>query len=49
VQPSTGNVFSISALLNDIDQRDPNGLPAVGGGIGSSKDVVTSTWPKLMP
>src|SRR5882757_1895075 len=49
VQPSTGNVFSISALLNDTDNGTRMGFLQWGGGIGSSKDVVHLNMAQLMP
>jgi hypothetical protein len=49
VQPSTGNVFSISALLNDTDNGTRLGFLQWGGGIGSSKDVVHLNMAQLMP
>jgi hypothetical protein len=49
VQPSTGNVFSISVLLNDTDNGVREGFIQWGGGIGSSKDVALFNMAQLMP
>jgi len=49
VQASAGNVFSISALLNDTDNGTRMGFLQWGGGIGSSKDVVHLNMAQLMP
>jgi beta-glucosidase-like glycosyl hydrolase len=49
VQPDAGNVFSISALLNDTDNGIREGFIQWGGGIGSSKDVALFNMAQLMP
>ncbi|HZC51898.1 MAG TPA: hypothetical protein VE441_05320, partial [Mycobacterium sp.] len=49
VQPGAGNVFSISALLNDTDNGTRLGFIQWGGGIGSSKNVDLFNMAQLMP
>jgi beta-glucosidase-like glycosyl hydrolase len=48
VEPDTGTVFSISALLNDTDNGVREGFLQWGGGIGSDKNVDEFNMAQLM-
>jgi hypothetical protein len=49
VQPGAGEVFSISALLNDTDNGVREGFLQWGGGIGPDKNVAEFNMAQLMP
>jgi beta-glucosidase-like glycosyl hydrolase len=49
VQPTANTVFSISAMLNNVDSGVRNGYLEWGGGIGDNKDVGEFNMAQLMP
>ena len=49
VDPSAGEVFSVSALLNDTDSGTREGFLQWGGGIGPDKNVAEFNMAQLMP
>ena len=49
VPPSANTVFSISAMLNNVDSGVRNGYLEWGGGIGDNKDVTEFNMAQLMP
>jgi beta-glucosidase len=49
VQPTANTVFSISAMLNNVDTGVRNGYLEWGGGIGDDKDVGEFNMAQLMP
>jgi hypothetical protein len=49
VTPGAGDVFSISALLNDTDNGAREGFLQWGGGIGPDKNVAEFNMAQLMP
>ena len=49
VQPTANSVFSISAMLNNVDTGVRNGYLEWGGGIGDNKNVGEFNMAQLMP
>jgi hypothetical protein len=49
VQPTANTVFSISAMLNNLDTGVRNGYLEWGGGIGDNKNVNEFNMAQLMP
>jgi beta-glucosidase len=49
VQPTANTVFSVSAMLNNVDSGVRNGYLEWGGGIGDNKDVSEFNMAQLMP
>jgi beta-glucosidase-like glycosyl hydrolase len=49
VQPTANTVFSISAMLNNVDSGVRNGYLEWGGGIGDNKNVAEFNMAQLMP
>ncbi|HYS34244.1 MAG TPA: NEW3 domain-containing protein, partial [Pseudonocardiaceae bacterium] len=49
VQPAPNTVFSVSAMLNNVDSGVRNGYLEWGGGIGDNKNVAEFNMAQLMP
>jgi beta-glucosidase len=49
LQPTANSVFSISAMLNNVDSGQRNGYLQWGGGIGDNKNVAEFNQAQLMP
>jgi hypothetical protein len=49
VSPTANTVFSISAMLNNVDSGVRNGYLEWGGGIGDNKNVAEFNMAQLMP
>jgi beta-glucosidase-like glycosyl hydrolase len=49
VQPTPNTVFSVSAMLNNVDSGVRNGYLEWGGGIGDNKNVAEFNMAQLMP